>query len=338
MYKFKVCIVFFAVFPFVIYFYHELYKYNIYIENFSNNVYSLRLKKTGFNLNFYLNTFIANYFFVHYLWLTYYSFVIFKNSFVLIRFTAPLLLSLFFILSHTFLIFFIVSLVNIFFETTLSDYDNDYENVYKESYQTKYGSESDVFIGKVCDQTGSYCLDNVLIINSGINASLIKPLRELYANNSEIKTICINSNGGGLFATRDVILFIQENKLSTCIADKYFENGIEIQLSSRCNSACPLILMSATHRIRIGVDQSIYVHSAGKEIDKGMFIIKKSVDTSGFFDDFLDEEYQLEFMNFAFMTHFVYKYKMTESDISNYQLFTSVFGSSSKNDAMMESE
>ena len=182
-----------------------------------------------------------------------------------------------------------------------------------------------VFKGEACDGSGCY-LNEVLVLNSEINDTSANELISKHNKNKDIKTICFNSRGGETSAAIKIINHIQFHDLSTCLADKYIgDDGVDIIRKGQttvCQSACPLILIAANNRLRIGRKQSLGVHHTGTEIKFGIFSFKYNCGGTEYIEAYKDEPLKAAFVEFTRIPPYFEKFVLTQKHVNKFKIFT----------------
>ncbi|EDM65945.1 hypothetical protein PE36_08086 [Moritella sp. PE36] len=122
---------------------------------------------------------------------------------------------------------------------------------------------------KACSNDG-LCLEKVVLLQGQFVLESENVLKAFVAENSvngDIEYFCFDSPGGDNDFGKFLGNYISKNKLSTCVADKYFslDTGKEIetiQSETQCVSMCPYTYMAGNERVMLGKTASFLYHSS----------------------------------------------------------------------------
>lgn len=122
-----------------------------------------------------------------------------------------------------------------------------------------------VITAKACDETGTSCLENVLLLQGNMDLGML--VRLYLTDLSKFRTVCLDSPGGSVPITKRIMAMIRSEKLNTCLARTYTfqlkENPSFKKSHSGCESACAVAFLSGIQRISIGSDLTLNVHASG---------------------------------------------------------------------------
>lgn len=121
-----------------------------------------------------------------------------------------------------------------------------------------------VTTANACDESGSSCLEDVLLLQGDIDLGML--IRLYLTDLSTYSTVCLDSPGGSVPITKRIMAKIRSEKLNTCLARTYtFQlKGNSFKKShSGCESACAIAFLSGTQRISIGSGLTLNVHASG---------------------------------------------------------------------------
>jgi len=126
----------------------------------------------------------------------------------------------------------------------------------------------EVLLVDACNQDKTFCKKDVMLIHGKITNNTIKNINSfIIETNTDSRTICFHSNGGSVDNAYTIASWIKENKYNTCLADIYVDLSKHAVLrNTKCNSACPFILVMGKVRTQIGKKQYIKIHHPGINI------------------------------------------------------------------------
>lgn len=121
-------------------------------------------------------------------------------------------------------------------------------------------------IADACTNDESKCISNVLLITGEIDQGTIEAIQRI-DNSNWSKTVCFSSPGGSVDSAIALGTWIGEDKIATCLAERYKIKGMGTIVNTSCNSACPLIFVMGTQRTNIGNKIKVGIHRSGYTID-----------------------------------------------------------------------
>lgn len=129
-------------------------------------------------------------------------------------------------------------------------------------------SELQLEHGKTCNQNKTVCVNSFILIGEislGDDKYFQKTFQDLRGKHPNTKTICLNSPGGYTSAAAIIARQIKLSNFSTCIGDWSIADS-EASLphpryTSKCESACAMLVLASSHRIAVGDRFIVGFHS-----------------------------------------------------------------------------
>lgn len=130
-----------------------------------------------------------------------------------------------------------------------------------------------------CDKTKSKCLKDVVLIHGKIDKSTVSSFYNLYSVR-KVKTVCFHSEGGLNNYAQELMAFIKDKEINTCLAERYHFKDKGVLSNVYCDSACPFVLLMGKERYQIGSDFEIGIHNSGIKLDFCIHCLYINIDAS----------------------------------------------------------
>lgn len=143
---------------------------------------------------------------------------------------------------------------------------------------TGVAKPAEFILAKACSNSGT-CIDKVVLMQGEVTQATYSQFLDFVKNLPEeegrsINHLCFDSPGGNNESGIPMGLSLSKAGINTCIADRYFslsDNSVikplfksKGELTTRCNSICPIIFMSGKERIMLGDTAKFGFHSSKK--------------------------------------------------------------------------
>ena len=135
-------------------------------------------------------------------------------------------------------------------------------------------SELQLEHGITCSQNKSVCIKSLIFqgeLNPGDEKYFQKLFIDLKTKHPDTKTICFNSPGGYTSAAAIIAKQIKDSGFNTCVGDwSIVDTQLTLQhprFTSKCESACSMLVLAGSHRIAIGDRFVVGFHSPMTRIE-----------------------------------------------------------------------
>lgn len=137
-------------------------------------------------------------------------------------------------------------------------------------------SELNLQHGVTCSQNRKTCIKSILLtgeLSPGDEDSFHQYFTALKIKHPDTKTICFNSPGGYTSAAAAIAKEIKYSGFATCVGDWSVadeqSNAPLPRFTSKCESACAMLVLSGLRRIAVGDRFVVGFHSARTVIESG---------------------------------------------------------------------